>query len=69
VSGAFDVYLEHECRRHSAELICSHLEIADVYLTGRYRDAACRYEESRRVREACVLENFAHVYAGGETNR
>jgi phosphatidylglycerophosphatase C len=68
VSGALDVYLEHWCRQHGLDLICSRLEIVDGYLTGAYRGLQCvGAEKSRRVREACRLENFAMVYAYGDT--
>ena len=68
VSGALDVYLEYWCRQHGLELICSRLEIVDGYLTGGYRGLQCvGAEKSRRVREACKLENFPVVYAYGDT--
>jgi phosphatidylglycerophosphatase C len=68
VSGALDVYLEHWCRQHGLDLICSRLEIVDGYLTGDYRGLQCvGAEKSRRVREACKLENFRQIYAYGDT--
>lgn len=68
VSGALDVYLEHWCRQHGLDLICSRLEMVDGYLTGGYHGSQCVGEEkSRRVRETCKLENFSMVYAYGDT--
>jgi phosphatidylglycerophosphatase C len=68
VSGALDVYLEHWCRQHGLDVICSRLEIVDGYLTGDYHGPQCvGAEKSRRVREACKLENFAQIYAYGDT--
>jgi phosphatidylglycerophosphatase C len=68
VSGALDVYLEHWCRQHGLDLICSRLEIANGYLTGGYHGLQCvGTEKSRRVRETCKLESFPVVYAYGDT--
>jgi phosphatidylglycerophosphatase C len=68
VSGALDVYLEHWCRQHGLDLICSRLEIVDGYLTGGYHGLQCvGAEKSRRVREACELESFSEIYAYGDT--
>lgn len=68
VSGALDIYLEHWCRTHGLDLICSRLEIVDGLLTGRYNGLQCvGAEKSRRVREACELKRFPLVYAYGDT--
>ena len=68
VSGALDVYLEHWCKRHGLDLLCSRLEVVDGRLTGRYQGAQCvGMEKSRRVREVCELERFPVVYAYGDT--
>lgn len=68
VSGALDVYLEHWCKRHALDVICSRLEIVDGRLTGRYHGAQCvGAEKSRRVRETCELDRFPLVYAYGDT--
>lgn len=68
VSGALDVYLIHWCRRHELDVICSALEVQDGLLTGRYRGRQCVGEEkSRRVREACKMDEFPVVYAYGDT--
>jgi HAD superfamily hydrolase (TIGR01490 family) len=69
VSGALDVYLEHWCRQHRLELICSMLEIVDGRLTGRYRGDQCvGVEKSRRVLEQYDLNDFSEVYAYGDTH-
>ena len=68
VSGALDIYLEHWCRDHGLELICSRLEERGGVLTGRYREAQCIGEEKRRrIRERYDMESFEHVYAYGDT--
>ncbi|WP_426701560.1 HAD family hydrolase [Rhodanobacter sp. Col0626] len=69
VSGALDVYLEHWCRHHQLELICSELEVADGRLTGRYRGKQCvGSEKPRRVFEKYDLRDYATVYAYGDTH-
>ncbi|MGN2246813.1 HAD family hydrolase [Frateuria sp. GZRR35] len=68
VSGALDIYLEHWCRDHDLELICSRLEERNGVLTGGYREAQCIGEEKRRrIRECYDLDSFEHVYAYGDT--
>ncbi len=68
VSGAFDLYLSHWCRAHGVDLICSSLEARDGVLTGRYLGAQCvGPEKARRVLERYRLENYAAVYAYGDT--
>lgn len=69
VSGALDIYLEHWCREHGLDLLCSRLEIANGMLTGRYDGLQCvGAEKSRRVREACEIRRFPVVYAYGDTH-
>jgi phosphatidylglycerophosphatase C len=68
VSGGFDVYLEHWCRAHGLELICSALEHRDGRLTGRYRGRQCvRAEKARLVRERYDLARYARIHAYGDT--
>lgn len=68
VSGAFDLYLLHWCRAQSVDLICSSLDSRDGRLTGRYRGAQCVGEEkARRVRQRYRLDDYAEVYAYGDT--
>jgi phosphatidylglycerophosphatase C len=68
VSGALDIYLEHWCRGQGLDLLCSRLEIVNSRLTGRYHGQQCvGVEKSRRVREACKLQDFSMVYAYGDT--
>lgn len=69
VSGGLDVYLEHWCRRHQLELVCSQLETRGGRLTGRYRGAQCVAEEKRRrVQAAYELSAYDVVYAYGDTH-
>lgn len=68
VSGAFDLYLSHWCRAHRVDLICSSLEAHDGVLTGRYLGTQCvGPEKARRVLERYRLEDYAAVYAYGDT--
>lgn len=69
VSGALDVYLQHWCREHQLELICSRLEDHDGRLTGRFAGAQCvSAEKSRRILETYDLQRFPIVYAYGDTD-
>jgi phosphatidylglycerophosphatase C len=69
VSGALDVYLEHWCRAHGLDVLCSRLEIVRGTLTGRYDGLQCvGAEKTRRVRETCELGRFSEVYAYGDTH-
>jgi len=68
VSGAFDVYLDHWCKSHNLELICSSLEARHGRLTGKYSGKQCvRLEKARRVKSRYDLGNFTVVYAYGDT--
>jgi HAD superfamily hydrolase (TIGR01490 family) len=69
VSGALDVYLEHWCRQHQLDLICSKLEVTDGRLTGRYCGKQCvGPEKPRRVLDRYDLGDFDQVYAYGDTH-
>lgn len=69
VSGALDVYLQHWCRQHELELICSELEVVDGHFSGRYRGRQCvGAEKPRRVLEKYDPAAFACVYAYGDTS-
>lgn len=68
VSGGLGVYLNHWCRRHALELVCSQLEVKEGCLTGRYCGAQCVAEEKRRrVQAAYDLQSYDTVYAYGDT--
>ena len=68
VSGALDVYLDHWCKAHDLELICSALEHRDGRLTGRYLGAQCvRREKARLVRERYDLSAYSRIHAYGDT--
>jgi len=68
VSGGLDVYLSHWCREHGLELLCSRLESRDGRLTGRYLGRQCvSAEKPRRVRESYRLDDYAVIYAYGDT--
>lgn len=68
VSGGLDVYLSHWCREHGLDLLCSRLESRDGRLTGRYLGRQCvSAEKPRRVRESYRLDDYAVIYAYGDT--
>lgn len=68
VSASLDVYLAEWCRRHGLDLICTELETRDGILTGEYRHGECiGKEKPRRILERYNLQNYAIVYAYGDT--
>ena len=69
VSAALDVYLAEWCRLASLDTLCTELEVIDGVLTGRYRNGDCAGpEKSRRIRQRYRLEDFAEIYAYGDTS-
>jgi HAD superfamily phosphoserine phosphatase-like hydrolase len=69
VSGSLDVYLSPWCTRHGLELLCSRLAASDGVLDGRYLGAQCvGREKARRIRERYRLDDYAAVYAYGDTH-
>jgi HAD superfamily hydrolase (TIGR01490 family) len=69
VSGSLEAYLAPWCRQHDLELLCSQLAVADGVLNGRYLGARCvGNEKVRRIRERYDLDEYAAVYAYGDTH-
>ena len=69
VSAALDVYLAEWCRLASLHVICTQLEVIDGVLSGQYRNGDCTGpEKSRRIRQRYRLEEFAEIYAYGDTS-
>jgi HAD superfamily hydrolase (TIGR01490 family) len=68
VSAALDMYLAEWCRLASLDVICTELEVVDGVLTGRYRGGDCvGPEKLRRIKQRYRLEDFAEIYAYGDT--
>ena len=62
-------YLSPWCRRHGLELLCARLAATDGVLSGRYLGAQCvGREKARRIRERYELDDYAAVYAYGDTH-
>lgn len=69
VSGSFDAYLSPWCKQHGLELLCSRLAATDGVLSGRYLGAQCvGKEKARRIRERYDPDEYAAVYAYGDTH-
>ncbi|ALN60988.1 HAD-superhydrolase, subIB family protein [Lysobacter antibioticus] len=68
VTASLDLFVAAWCEDQGLEFICSYLESRDGVLTGRYRDRdCCGPEKPRRVRERIDLDDYATVYAYGDT--
>ncbi len=68
VSGSLHVYLSEWCRRLDLDLICTELEAKDGTLTGHYHRGDCvGKEKARRILERYRLEDYAVIYAYGDT--
>lgn len=68
VSGSLGAYLLPWCEQHGLELLCSQLAATDGVLSGRYLGAQCVGKEKvRRIRESYELDDYAAVYAYGDT--
>ena len=69
VSGALDVYLKPWCDEHGLELVCSVLEVRAGRLTGRYSGEQCvRAEKVRRLGQIVAVDEYAPIYAYGDTD-
>ncbi len=68
VSASFDVWLAPWCRKNGLELVASRFEIRDGKLTGRFDGRECSGPEKvRRIRSFLNLEDYAKVYAYGDS--
>lgn len=68
VTANLELFVSDWCEQQGLEYLCSHLEVRDGVLTGRYLGHdCCGPEKSRRVRERIVLDDYASVYAYGDT--
>lgn len=68
VSASLDAYLEHWCRAHGLQLLCSSLEAREGRLTGRYAGRQCDGEEkARRIRADFDLSAYARIHAYGDS--
>jgi HAD superfamily hydrolase (TIGR01490 family) len=68
VSGGLELYLDAWCRQHGLPLIASRLAVRGGRLTGRYDGADCvGAEKPRRVRARYRLDDYAQVFAYGDT--
>lgn len=69
VSGGLETYLEHWCRLHELDLLCSRLAAHDGRLTGRYDGEQCvGAEKVRRIRERYREADYGCIYAYGDTH-
>lgn len=69
VSGSLEAYLSPWCKQHGLELICSRLAATNGVLSGRYLGEQCVGKEKvRRIRECYAPEDYAAVYAYGDTH-
>lgn len=69
VSGSLETYLSPWCKQHGLELLCSRLSATDGVLNGRYLGAQCvGKEKARRIRERYDPDEYAAVYAYGDTH-
>ena len=68
VSGSFDLYLQPWCAQWGLQLLCSSLQRSGDHFTGYYDGLQCvGAEKARRVLEIFNLDQFAEVYAYGDT--
>lgn len=68
VSGSFDLYLRPWCEQHGLHLFCSSLQRSGERFTGRYAGFQCvGAEKVRRVLAHFDVEQFAEIYAYGDT--
>lgn len=69
VSASVDVYLKPLCDALAIDLICSATEVQNQRFTGNYLSADCSCaEKKRRVLQQYRLEEFAQVYAYGNSH-
>lgn len=68
VSASLDLYLRPLCAHLNIDLLCSEVEIQAGKMTGFYQTADCSNEHKKvRVLEKYPLENYAHIYAYGNS--
>ncbi|MGO1073297.1 HAD family hydrolase [Lysobacter sp. CA199] len=69
VTANLELFVSQWCRSQGLEYICSHLEVREGVLTGRYLGAdCCGAEKARRVRERIDLSGYDQVHAYGDTS-
>jgi phosphatidylglycerophosphatase C len=68
VSASLDAYLNPWCKAMGLEVVCTRLEQKGGRLTGKFVSADCtRAEKARRIREQYNLEQYARIYAYGDS--
>ncbi|MFW1909608.1 HAD family hydrolase [Acinetobacter ursingii] len=68
VSASIDLYLKPVCELLNIDLICTQVEIHHGIITGEYSTPDCSSEQKKiRVHEAYHLNDYAHVYAYGNS--
>lgn len=68
VSASIDLYLKPVCEILNIDLICTQVEIHNGFITGQYSTPDCSSEQKKiRVHEAYHLNDYAHVYAYGNS--
>ncbi len=68
VSATPDVILRPWCDSHGLELLATRLEVVDSRLTGRIEGLNCWGDEKvRRLVEHCRLDDFAEIFAYGDS--
>jgi len=68
VSASIDLYLKPVCELLNIDLICTQVEIHNGFITGQYSTPDCSSEQKKiRVHEAYHLNDYAHVYAYGNS--
>lgn len=68
VSASIDLYLKPVCEILNIDLICTQVEIHNGFITGQYSTPDCSSEQKKiRVHDAYHLNDYAHVYAYGNS--
>lgn len=68
VSASIDLYLNEIAKFLEVDLICTHTEVVNNHFTGSYSTLDCSSEQKKiRILEKYNLENYAAVYAYGNT--
>ncbi|WP_336151478.1 HAD-IB family hydrolase [Acinetobacter ursingii] len=68
VSASIDLYLKPVCELLNIDLICTQVEIHNGFITGQYSTPDCSSEQKKiRIHEAYHLNDYAHVYAYGNS--
>lgn len=69
VSASLEIYLSDWCKKLEVELISTQLEVENGTLTGRYCRGDCSgNEKRRRILERYKIDEYAVVYAYGDTH-